>query len=284
MKNIWLLATALALAPLMAMAAGPGAVRKQIESSMLVEGTIEITAEGTVRSLGIERQEKLPEDLVAFVQQQVALWTFEPVLVDGTATPARSRMALRLVARRLDDTRMTVGIRSASFNGEAPEPGAAVDAISMKPPRYPSQAVRSGVAGTVYLVLKIGREGRVEDVVVEQVNLRVVASDKEMTRYRALLADATLKAAREWTFQAPIIGELADDEFWSVRVPTDYTFDRSRGDGYGQWQAYVPGPRETVPWKTDEDPAFSPDALADGGVYTAGAAQGPRLLTPLDGG
>jgi len=284
MKHFWLVAAALALAPLMATAAGPATVRKQVESSMLVEGTIEITAQGTVKSMGIDRQEKLPEGIVTFVQDQVARWTFEPVLVDGTPTPARSAMALRLVARRLDDKRMTVGIRNASFNGEAPEPGAAVDSISMKPPRYPSQAVRSGVAGTVYLVLKIGREGRVEDVVVEQVNLRVVASDKEMTRYRALLADATLKAAREWTFQAPTIGELADDEFWSVRVPTDYTFDRSRGDGYGQWQAYVPGPRETVPWKTDEYPASSPDALADGGVYTAGAAQGPRLLTPLDGG
>lgn len=284
MKKFWRVAAALALAPLMATAAGPGQVRKQVESSMLVDGSIEITAQGTVKSTSLERPDQLPAGVGAFVEEQIARWTFQPVLVDGKATPARSTMAIRLVARPLDDERMTVGIRNARFSGPKPKLGEEVTGISLKPPRYPSQAARSGVAGTVYLVLKIGRQGLVEDVVVEQVNLRVVASDKEMTRYRALLAEATLKAAREWTFQVPTTGELADDGFWSVRVPTDYNLDRSRGDRYGQWQAYVPGPRETVPWKTNEDPAYSPDALADGGVYTAGAPQGPRLLTPLDGG
>lgn len=284
MRKFWL-GAALALVPLIATAAGPGAVRRQIESSMLVEGTIEVTEAGTVRSTSIDRPEKLPADLVEFVQAQMADWTFVPVQVNGVPQAARSRMAVRLVAKRLDADRMTVRIRNASFNDPQPEPGTTVTSISMKPPRYPAQAAQSGVGGTVYVVLKVGREGQVADVVVEQVNLRTVASDAQMTRYRTLLADATLKAARGWTFRPPTAGELADDEFWSVRVPTDYLMHGTRTDRYGQWQAYVPGPRETVPWSTGlPDPSFSPDALADGGVYTAGGDEGPKLLTPLDGG
>jgi len=273
----------LLLSPL-ALAAGPSAVRKQVESSMLVTGTLEITAEGTVRATTIDKVDKLPKDLVDWMQSQIAQWNFHPVLVDGKATPARSAMSVRLVARRLDEDRTTVAIRSASFEGPQPKPGETVAAVQMTPPRFPMQAVQQGVSGTAYMVLKIGPDGAVREALVEQVNLRFVASESQMTRWRTILGESALRAARKWTFEPPTSGQYADLEHWSVRVPVDYTFDTSRADRYGQWEVYIPGPRERVPWDTGDEPGLSPDALIDGNIYMAGQDRGPRLLTPLDEG
>jgi len=58
------------LSPL-ALAAGPSAVRRQIESSMLVTGTVEITAEGTVRASTLDKTAKLPAELGDWVQAQL---------------------------------------------------------------------------------------------------------------------------------------------------------------------------------------------------------------------
>ena len=65
MKSVWFVALALALAPLMATAAGPREVRRQVESSMLVTGEIEIDAQGQVSNL------KMPtESLSPFAKAQ----------------------------------------------------------------------------------------------------------------------------------------------------------------------------------------------------------------------
>ncbi len=286
MKKLWILALVLALVPGAALAAGPGAVRKQIESSMLVRGEIEIDAQGRVSKLLIDQPENLPSGIPEFVKSQLLQWQFEPVLRDGQPTPARSRMSVRLVGKRIDDKSATIAVRNADFPGPEPGEGEAVTHVSMKPPSYPMPAIRAGAQGTAYLVLKISREGAVADAIVEQVNLRVVGSESQMTRLRDMFAKASLTAARRWTFKPPTRGEAAGEEFWSVRVPVEYTMDEATGPArYGKWHAYVPGPRQAVPWSEEAEAAgFSPDAMAEGGVYMAGTGTGLRLLTPLNGG
>lgn len=267
-------------------AAGPREVRKQIESSLLVTGEIEIDAQGEVSELLIDKPEELPRGIAEFVKGQVLRWTFQPVLLDGNPMPARSRMAARVVGKRIDEDSVSIAVKHASFTGPEPGEGESVTHIAMKPPSYPMPAARGGAQGTAYLVLKISRDGTVADAIVEQVNLRVVASEAEMTRLRDLFAKASLTAARRWTFKPPTRGEGVGEEFWSVRVPVDYTMDTGKPKTrYGEWQAYIPGPRQTIPWGEESEAAgFSPDALAEGGVYMAGAESGLRLLTPLDGG
>ena len=39
-----------------------------------------------------------------------------------------------------------------------------------------------------------------------------------------------------------------------------------------------------IAWAEDDRPGFSPDSLAEGGVYMIGQNKGPKLLTALDGG
>lgn len=272
-----------------AQAQGAGAVRKQIESSLMVRGEVDIERDGSVSALAIEHEDKLDAGVVTFVRANAMQWKFEPVLRDGQATRARSPMSLRVVAKKLDSGDYRIELRGVSFQRYDAKDPASLASIEMTPPRYPEQAFRAGAAGNVYLVLKVGRDGKVEDVIAEQVNLRVVASEGEMRQLRGLFARSALAAAAKWTFRVPSQGAGANAPFWSIRVPVSYSLDRQPVEGgardAGTWISYVPGPRERAPWSQQDSEAsgFSPDTLADGGVYMADG-RSPRLLTPLQGG
>lgn len=284
MKKVWIAALAIALCPSMANAIKPSEIRKQIESSMVVRGAIETNADGSVGSLAIDKPEKLPTGVVDFVQKRVSAWKFEPVLVDGEPVRARSQMSVRVVARMIDKDSYSITIRSAYFDGESPKEGEALSSKKRTPPSYPKSVAMSGASGTVYVVLKVGRDGRVVDAIVEQVNMKTLGAEKAMNSWRSALADAALKAARNWTYVPPVRGPLVDREFWSTRVPIDFRIDDTMQTAYGKWEAYIPGPRQTIPWSRNEErPGFSPDLLAEGGVYMQGLNAGPKLLTPLDG-
>jgi len=284
-KRPWM-ALPLLVCAFVVLAAGPGAVRKQVESSMLVTGTIDIEPDGSVSGHRLDQPEKLPKGVVLLIRRSTPDWRFEPVLVDGKAVKARARMSLRVVAKKIDQTSFNVEIRNASFGEEREAPGTQVESVGMKPPNYPRAAWSSGITGTVYLVVRIGRQGTVEDVVAEQVNLRVIGSERQMQQGRDLLAQAAVQAARHWTFKPPTLGVHAAEPFWSARIPVDFAFDDdpsiSKHGQYGKWEAYVPGPRQLVPWILESADSESPDAMMAGGVYQVG--QGPRLLTPLGKG
>lgn len=277
------------------------AVRKQIEGSMLVTGRVTITREGTVGDWSIDRREDLPPAVLNVIDASAPGWRFEPILVDGKPAHGSARMSLRMVAERIDDERFRVSIRDGYFGREAvrmaqrvdDRPDAAagevptdqVSSARMDAPRYPELALQAGVTGTVYLVVRVGPSGQVEEVVAEQVNLRVVGLEREMARMREMLARSAMAAARRWQFHPPSSGEAAGAPFWSVRVPVDY---RIHGVGppeeYGRWEVYVPGPRMPVPWQMEslEGIDIAPDTLIAGEVYQAGMAL--KLLGPLDGG
>lgn len=278
---------ALLAATAVAAGTGPGAVRKQAESSMLVTGKIDIEADGAVSALAIDREEKLPGGVVAFVRASAKQWKFEPVLREGKPVPARAPMTLRIVAKRLQDDAYRVEIRHASFATYDHGDRSAVTSLQMAPPSYPEAAYRVGASGSAYLLLKVMRDGTVADAAVEQVNLRIVASESEMKKLRDIFARSALAAARKWTFRAPTEGKAVAAPYWVVRVPVDYALrdqpTENTSGGYGRWISYIPGPRERAPWADAEDAAgFSPDALAAGGVYMVDN-NGPRLLTPLQG-
>ncbi len=262
-----------------AFAAGPGAVRKRIESSLLVKGTIDISAEGKVLGYALERDEALPAAVQRLVARAVPMWQFEPVELKTGTTRGRARMSLRLVARKLDEENFSVAIQGAQFGQEHVAGGLA--SKQMAPPRYPEDAQYAGVGGTVYLAVKVGRDGRVEDVTAEQVNLRVIASEPAMQRWRDVLEKASVRAARKWTFTPPTAGEDADAPYWSARVPVAFIAPGAKEPRDDEWSAYIPGPRRSIPWYPEAQGAGA-DALAAGDVQMLGA--GPRLLTALDPG
>lgn len=266
----------------MAAAARAADVDKQIEASMVVTGSIEVEPDGSVSGYKLDQPDKLPKGVGDLVAQAVPEWKFEPVLVDGKAVAARAKMSLRIVAHPLGPERYEVLIRSANF-GEKSSGTDSVEGKAMPPPHYPSKMVRRGVSGTVYLVVRIGRNGQVEDAIAQQVNLKTSGSASEMSQWRATFAKSAVDATRKWTFVPPTTGEEADDDYWLVRVPIAYEFYGTPKKKYGEWDAYIPGPRQTIPWQERGQPASSsPDAIADSGVFSL--RQSLHLLTPLGEG
>lgn len=263
-------------------AGGPKSVRKQFVSSMLVTGTIEVEPDGTVGSYILDQPEKLPAAVVDIVGNNVPHWRFEPVVVDGRPVRARSSMGLRIVAKRQEDGRYLAGIRNASFGDKDIPDDQRVTMKEVKPPVYPAEALRQGLQGTVYLLLKIGRDGAVTDVMAEQINMSVFGSDQQMRQGRRWLGIAAVQAAKGWSFRVPVAGERAGRNSWELRVPVDFQIGDSQDTGYGKWTSYLPGPHQTPPWWTEPTDITDPDAMVAGQVQQVGT--GLRLQTALDQG
>jgi len=279
-----LVLTAMALQPCMAGDYGRAAVRKQVESSLLVAGSVVIDPDGSVRSHELDPNAALSPTLVRFVGDAVGKWRFEPVKVDGQVVAAKVPMHLRLVAKQADDGKFSVSIVSTHFGRRtegagAPKTTDRLNAIKLTPPQYPKTALHMGGKGTVYMVVQVGRDGNVVNAEAEQVNLRVLGTANQMVMLRKALADAALRVARRWTFNIPTTGEEAARDTWLARVPVDFRLSGEKEAEDGEWQSYVPGPRNIdMPWAREElRLAGSPDALPEGGVYPLGG--GAKLLT-----
>lgn len=259
---------------------GVAAVKKQAESSLQVSGTITIAPDGSVRSHTLDPKAPLGEQLAAFVDRSVQAWRFQPVIVDGKAVTAQVPMHLRLVATHASEGKVNVEIASTYFGTR--EDVSTTDyprGIRRTPPRYPDDALYMGGKGVVYLILEVGRDGKVANVDAEQVNLRVAGTEGQMASLRKQFTDAAVRAARGWTFTIPTTGPEANDATWLVRVPVDYRLEDERQRGNG-WDTYIPGPRNFgMPWATEKlRMAGSPDALPDDGVFPL--QQGATLLNP----
>jgi len=119
-------------------------------------------------------------------------------------------------------------------------------------------------------------------MVVEQVNLRTVGSERQMQKMREEFAKAALVAARRWLLN-PAPGE-SDRGYDVARIPVDFAIrthpSQMPAQVYGQWEVYIPGPRQRAPWAAGED--ASPDAMASGELYPEGGQR--RLMTSLQSG
>ena len=266
-----------------ALADGARSTTAPVEASMLVTGTIVVAPDGSVSSYAVDHPEKLPSGVLEIIGNTLPRWKFKPVLHDGQAVMAKATMSLRIVARELTGKNFAVSVQSASFGTEAP--GESITFISRLQPKYPHDAVANRVAGTVYLLLKVGRQGRVIDAAAEQVNLRVIGPPELMKRWRDDLAKASLSTARKWTFKLPTSGAQVDYPYWYVRIPINFTLSPGGhpwNEEYGHWMGYVPGPREVIPWLDQTHLALgSADAVPDGGIEPLGS--GLQLTSGLKG-
>lgn len=277
------LAMALMFAPpAFAAGKGPGAVRKQAEMSMVVTGQVRIAADGRVEGVRIDRESEIPTAVADLIRQNVPQWRFEPLASPGAVVDADTPMNLRVVARRLyEQAGEAFELRVGSAHFGRDEPSHLPRQAQMRPPAYPEQAARSNVSGLVYVVARIGRDGRVEDAFAEQINLHAVGSETQMKRFREQLARSTLATARQWQFAPPTQGPYAGEASWLVRVPVAYQLERDRPTAYGQWDIYIPGPRQRAPWvDADRDTTAGVDAFGDERLQSVG--RGRRLLTPID--
>lgn len=237
--------------------------------SMLVTGRLTVSAQGNVTGWSLDRPDKLPPQVKALLEQAVPDWRFKPVLQHGSPIAVHADMSLRVVARPDGSDRYALGIAAVSFTRADDK-----DRITSRrrpSPRYPAEAIRERVGGTVYAVAQIDERGHVTRTAAEQVNLFREGNPVQMRHWRELLADATFRALRTWTFTLPEDARARSRSSWAVRIPITYSLvqrKRKDSDDYGIWVAYYPGPHQDVDWLESHDSlSGDPDALPGSGIF-----------------
>lgn len=266
--------------PMLALAhGGAGTAKGSIEASMLVTGEIGVNPDGSVYGYSLDKRDKLPATVVQLIGETLPDWKFTPVVVRGRPVLAKALMSLRVVAHQSSPGHFVASIEGAAFGNDAEQAnrlpecahGACLTYRERQPPDYPLNLAREGVGGTVYVGVEINRQGHVADAAVRQVDLRKLADSTQLARWRNDFERATLDAARKWTFNVPTTGEGAQQSQWFVVIAVNYVLTvhgHSLAPGYGQWDAYVPGPIQVLPWTRQGAPrevTSNADAIPDTG-------------------
>lgn len=261
-------------------AKGPGAVRKQIESSMLVTGTIDIDASGRVAAYGLDKPEELPEGIIAMAAAQVPSWAFDPIVVPADQTTTRSRMSLRFIAKQHEGQQPRVTLQGARFFSARDMDGFPIDRERSTAIVYPLTAMRNlFVSGTVYMAVRVDRNGHVVDTAVEQINLTVVGSENETERWRQVLGRHWQQGIKRLRFDVPASAFVDNNSTVTGRIGFHFRRADAPAWQYGDWEPHVPGPHTRIEWLPDPD--ARPDTFRPGALHTA--ASDRRLLTPLTG-
>src|SRR3546814_19272470 len=93
-------------------------------------------------------------------------------------------MSVRIVARPVGEDGFEVSISGANFGKGSYRATDYLTRDRLDPPEYPAEAQRMGGKGTVYLVLRIGRDRRVADLPVEQVNITAYGTESQIAKMR----------------------------------------------------------------------------------------------------
>jgi len=264
--------------------AAAGSTRDTAEASMLVTGMVEVNPDGTLHGYTIDQSDKVPPEVMGVIGRSIPHWGFK--FSRPVTDVVKTKMNIRMVARKAADGKFYVSVAGTSFGEEGQGADDKVQYKTREPaPKYPRVAIDARVTGTAYLLLRIGRDGTVEEAIAEQVNLGQYGTESEMKRLRNALAGASLEAARQWKYALPTHGPGTADPYWVVRVPVQFNLyqmgEVPKPRPYGSWDVYIPGPRESAPWVTKALLAESPDAVPDGELHTGNALL--QLATPPGG-
>lgn len=270
--------------PAVALAAPP-----QLQESMVVPGTISVNPDGTLKGYTLHEPDKLPPAVRAIIAETLRTWKFKPIRSDGKpiTTVTTTGMRLKVIATPTHGDHALLQVAGESFGCESvkgdsgsPAACAAAEYVSYhhrNAPRYPLDVLRGGVSGQVILLLQIGRDGKVEQAIVHEVNL--YTRTPFAAHYREELADASLRTARGWTFNVPATGWNATHGSWTVSVPINFLLPSvhryacGERRPYGDWCAYLPGPVTPAPWVVNRHGGDA-GAVAGNGLFVGD----PRLV------
>jgi hypothetical protein len=251
-------------------AVASGAPRPRPWASMLVSGFVDINPDGSVRGYTVDQPDKIPPVVRDVIKQTVQGWRFQ-VDVSGKVI-ARAKMSLRIVAKPVGREKFSIGVEGAEFADDAAAAGEQLTERTMFTPEYPKEAIKAGTSATVYVLVRVGRDGKVLEAGAEQVNFTLDFPSWKRTRMEDAFARASVVSIRHCIFNVPTKGPFASSPYWYARIPVDFVlhrWDRSSdvAQGYGAWEPYLPGSRRPLPWVEDQRMvASAPDAIPDSGL------------------
>lgn len=230
-----------------------GLCHAQSDLRMPVKGEIGVDPQGKVFDLDI--QSILTPEVKRVVEQSVRKWTFEPVMKNGVAVHAKSRIYMTLVATPVEGG-YQLRIERVHFAGDRPSETKSV-------PRYPPDAARAGIGADVLVAMRVGSDGKVREASVVQTSLPAMrGNEKELAKWRRLFEQATLAAARQWTFRASEDAANADDV--TLIMPVAYCPPGVRTCGDDGWRFQSAGPRQPIPWLAPSEQQFDATGLRQG--------------------
>lgn len=223
---------------------------------MRVDSSITLDPQGKVADLAIRT--KLPEALRDTLDRTVRNWQFKPVLIAGTPRQVRADMRVTLAAEPVGQG-YRITIDNVLFPGtegvKADQAALSAPMISpgkLSPPIYPAGLNRANVKGTVLLAIRVGADGRAEQVQATQSMLYDVRGrDKVLAEAIHIFEKSALAAAKRWTFNiSPERGRLSAAER-TVTVPVAYLgYDgpKPEAEAAGEWRAVVRVPKRAIEW------------------------------------
>jgi hypothetical protein len=238
---------------------------------MRVHGDITVDAEGKVTALDIDP--RVPDAIAANVVRIAHGWRFHPVVVDGRPTAARAHMRLVLAAQRTGD-RYEARVDSVSFPGDETAEHAGFARRNTTPPEFPQRFWKSGLSASVALLMRVGADGHLEEVLAAQTSLEnVTGSDKTLRKAIHILEASVLDAARHWTMRVP--ADIATLPPERRTIATSVVFDpgkRVNIEPVGRWQVFVRAPYRDAPWLPRNKGRAALANAEGGGFGTTGQA------------
>lgn len=150
-----------------------------------VEGTVVLSAtidkSGTVRDVKVVSGHPL---LVQAAIDAVKQWVYQPALVNGEPAEARTTVKLSVAQASSESAQPPQRIRVGG-NVQA------ANLITRVNPRYPPEAKKAGIQGTVRLQAIVSKDGTVQD-------LQVLSGEP-------LLAESALDAVRQWVYKPTLL-------------------------------------------------------------------------------
>jgi hypothetical protein len=218
-----------------------------VELDIGLGGEIIIEPDGQVRSYTLD--DGASPAVADLVRKNVATWRFEPIVVEGNPVVGKTRMSLSLTALQQANGNYLLKLNSVFFGG-------ATSRGKQRTPRYPTEAVMSGVGARVLLVLRLDPQGNVVDIHPYQTSLTHKGSDSQVRTLRKRFESASMAAARHWKYVPGenIGGTIVES---TVIVPIVYHIEKRPSSS--DWTAFVPGPISPAPW-VDPSSVASVDA------------------------
>ena len=247
-------------------------VRRADRFVATAHGRIVVEPDGRVSDVRLD----MPRATRDIYEQAIARWRFEPMRVGGEPVRAETRFTLIATGTAIDGSDdMRLGIGNVWFHGSESLEGAEEQReprSALVPPRYPQDAAVAGYGGTVNVLVALDAEGRVTDAGVASLTLSrsALRSERQAVSMARRLADASVSAARGWTFADPAVIAAG-----SAVVPV--TFHPPQLE-MGGWTPQIPLDVTPLPWMV----AAQSQAVA----LTAGgeaSASGFRLLNDVAG-
>ena len=237
----------------------PAPAAAQSESLLTMRGDGEIAIAANGKPLDYRSASPLVPELKQLIARAVPAWSFWPVLVDGKAVAARTKMRITLAAQPLANG-YSVRVDNVTFRDDTAadaQSGASVDEVeiaarSMRLPKSPRGLHYPSAEAMVLLHLKLTPQGTVEQAFAAQSSLFNVRDRPElMDRALKVLEEHSMRAARGWTFDVDSKGKVADADDLTVVVPMVYQMLGGGTDVAGQWRQEARNRLRMTPWLRD---------------------------------